>query len=46
MQPRVYIPNRNGAERLRRVLETLGSQSRAADVTVIDNAENIFVREP
>src|SRR2546423_368002 len=40
MQPRVYIPNRNGAERLRRVLETLAAQSRAADVTVIDNASS------
>ena len=40
MQPRVYIPNRNGAERLRRALQTLASQSRTTDVTVIDNASS------
>src|SRR6476659_10215629 len=40
MQPRVYIPNRNGAERLRRALQTLASQSRTTDVTVIDSASS------
>ncbi len=42
MWPRVtvYIPNRDGGERLRRTLESLSVQTLAAPVVVVDNASN------
>jgi hypothetical protein len=40
MQPTVYIPNLNGAERLARTLETLAEQTTPARVVVVDNGSS------
>ncbi len=40
MQPTVYIPNLNGAERLARTLESLASQTVVPRVVVVDNGSS------
>jgi GT2 family glycosyltransferase len=40
MQPTIYIPNLNGAERLARLLDSLAAQTAAVSTVVVDNGSS------